>query len=86
MDRKACLVERVFSLTQLREMPFAERSAEMTKENECSRAGLPQLRQRDDVAGDVQDFGVWRRVSYAGWISYARLIHTDFVWVYASME
>lgn len=78
VDGQFRLVERILSLTQLREMPFAEGSAEVSQENERRRSPGPKLGQRDDFARDVEDFGVWCGIPYA------RLIHTDFVCVYAS--
>lgn len=56
-------------------MPFAEWSAEVAQKDESGRPPAPQLGQRDNFSRDVEDLRVWCGVSYA------RLIHTDFVCV-----
>ena len=60
-------------------MPFAERSAEVAQKDEGGRTVSPEARQPDAVTRRVEDFGVWCGVADVG--NYARLIHTDFVWV-----
>ncbi len=60
-------------------MPFAERSAEVTQKDEGGRSVGPKARQPDAITQHVEDFGVGCGVADLG--NYARLIHTDFVWV-----
>jgi hypothetical protein len=60
-------------------MSFAERSAKVTQKYESGGAVGPEARQPDTLPRCVEDLGVGCGVAEGG--NYARLIHTDFVWV-----